>query len=168
MGRSARFLKDGVCYFVQTHSFMGKEILKTDADYGRIMRTIKKYKVRYSVCLYAYCLVPTGVYLILHPNDALQLPLFMQGVKQAYALYFNRKYKTGGKVWHQRFKSALIYNDKDLVNAIQLVESIPVQERRSPSPAEYPWSSCTYRILGSASIVDAMPPENSKVIFSEV
>ena len=168
MPREARFLKNGVCYFVQTHSFMGKEIFRTDADYGRIMRILKKYKARYGVCLYAYCLLPTGVYLVIHPNDAFQLPLFMQGVNQAYAMYFNRKYQTGGKVWRQRFKSVLIQNDKDLMSSIHLVESIPVQKKRSLSPAEYPWSSCTYRILGSASIVDVMPPENSKVMLSEV
>ena len=167
MGRSARFLKDGVCYFVQTHSFMGQEILKADADYGHIMRLLKRYKARHGVRMYAYCLMPMAVYLITHPSDARQLPLFMQGVNQAYAMYFNRKYKSGGKVWQQRFKSTLIHNDQDLMSSIHLVESIPVQARRSNVPAEYPWSSCTYRILGSASIVDVMPPENSKVILNE-
>jgi putative transposase len=100
------------------------------------------------------------VYLIVHPHESRNLPLFMQGVNQSYAKYFNSKYNSSGKVWGQRYRSALIHNDKDLFDAVKLVEFIPVEKRRCYSPAEYPWSSCSLRILGSGGIVDTMPPEH--------
>jgi REP element-mobilizing transposase RayT len=166
MARTARFLKDGVCYYIQTHSFIGQEIFKAQADYYRIMQILKRYKMRYSVHIYAFCLMPADVYLIIHPSNSRHLPLFMQGVNQTYALYFNRRYKNEGKVWRQRYKSAVIQNDVDLFDAITLVEFIPVQRNQSRSPIEYPWSSSACRVLGSGSIVDTIPP-GSKVISSQ-
>jgi len=166
MARTARFLKDGVCYYVQTHSFVGQEIFKANVDYDRIMQILKRYKMRFSFHLYAYCLMPTDVSLIIHPSNARHLPLFMQGVNQTYALYFNKRYNNTGKVWRQRYKSTVIQNDADLLDAITLVEFTPVQRNQSRSPIEYPWSSSACRVLGTASIVDTMPPV-SKVISSQ-
>jgi len=166
MNRLARFLKDGVCYYIQTQSHLGKMIFKADSDYHQIIQLLKRYKLRCSVHIYAYCLMQTGVHLIVHPRDSQNLPLFMQGVNQTYAMYYNRKYGHAGKVWGQRYRSVMIYNDKDLIDSIKLVEFIPVKKRRSHSPVEYPWSSCTSRILGSDSILDTMPP-GSFVISDE-
>ena len=160
MGRKARFLKDGGCYYIQIQSFLGKEIFKEDHDYRWIIQLFRRYKLRYGVNVYAYCLLPMEVHLIVHPRESRNLPQFMQGVNQAYAKHFNCKYNHSGKVWGQRYRSALIHNDKDLVDAVKLVEFIPVEKKQSCSPTEYPWSSCSLRILGSGSIIDTMPPEN--------
>jgi len=158
MARSARFLKEGVCYYVQSVSFMDKEILVEHSDYQWFMRLIQRFKRKYEVHVYAYSLLGTGVYFVLHPGSPRYLPVFMKALKQAYAAYFNRKYGNMGRVWGQRYKSVMIHNDTELFDAIKLVEFIPVREKRALSPVEYFWSSCSVRILGAGSLVDTMPP----------
>jgi len=159
MSRMARFLKDEVCYYVRSQSYRKQKIFKTKSDYEQYIRLLKKYKVRYQVNVYGYCLLSMEVYLIIHPSNSKNLPCFMQGLQQSYALYFNTRYNKAGKVWRQRFKSDLINNDSALVKCIKLVEFIPVQRYRSLTPMQYAWSSCSMRVLGSDKIVDSIPPE---------
>lgn len=128
-----------------------------DEDCARYIGLLKKYKARFRVRLYAYCLMPTTVALIVHPENARQLSAFMQCMNQSYAMYFNRKYNGVGSVWGQRFKSTVIADDHDLLATVKSLEFIPVREERCASPFEYPWSSCAKRILGAGGVIDPVP-----------
>lgn len=157
VSRTARFLKDGSCYYVQTQSYRNQKIFKMDFDCEQYIKMLKKYKLRFQISVYAYCLLPTTAHLIVHPCNSHKLPLFMQCINQSYALFFNRRYNGIGKMWGQRYKSVLINNDRDLIESVKSIEFIPVKEERSQSPFEYPWSSCANRILGSGGIIDPLP-----------
>jgi REP element-mobilizing transposase RayT len=158
MGRSARFLRDGVGYYIQSHSYQNQNNFKAEADYEKYIQLVRKYKKRCCVSIYAYCITPTAVHLVVHPEDSGVLSSFMRGVNQSYALFFNRQYGCRGKVWGQRYKSDLICRDWDLFERIKAVEFIPAGIRLADFPLEYPWSSCACRVLGINGIVDAMPP----------
>jgi len=161
MARVARFLKDGVCYYIQSQGYKNREIFKTDLDFERYIQFLKKYKLRYQVSIYGYCLLPTEAHLIVQPSDSTKLPLFMQGINQSYAMYFNIRYRRPGKVWGQRYKSNLMCSDHDLIRGIKMIEFLPVEMIKVGSPMEYPWSSCSFRIMGLDSVVDSMPPAGS-------
>lgn len=161
MVRIARFLKDGVCYYIRSQSYRRQTIFKTDSDYERYIRLLKKYKLRYRINIYGYCLLPATVHLIVHPSNSEKLPLFMQGMNQSYAMYFNVYYRRTGKVWGQRYKSNLICSDHELIQCIKMIEFLPIKTGQVNSPMEYAWSSCSFRVMGSDSIVDPMPPAGS-------
>ena len=158
MIRMARFLKEGGCYLIQSHSYRNQKIFKMNSDFEQYIKLLKKYKARFQVNVYGYCLTPMAAYLIIQPRDSYALPSFMQGINQSYALFYNKRYNGVGKVWGQRYKSTLINGDQDLFEHIKSVEFIPVKENRAQSPVEYLWSSYTERILGSQSIVDRKEP----------
>ena len=157
MVRMARFLKDGVCYYIQSQGTQSRTIFKADSDYERYIQLLKKYKLRYQISIYGYCLLPTAVHLIVHPSDARKLPLFMQGINQSYAMYFNMYNLRTGKVWGQRYKSNLICDDQGLIEQLKMVELLPVRMNKVRSPTQYSWSSCSFRVMGSDSIVDSVP-----------
>lgn len=161
MVRMARFLKDGACYYIQSQSYRGQTIFKADSDYERYIRLLKKYKIRYDINIYGYCLLSTEVRLIVHPSDSGKMPVFMQGMNQSYAMYFNIFYHRTGKVWGQRYKSSLICSDHELIQCIKMIEFLPIKTGQVNSPMEYAWSSCSLRVMGSDSIVDPMPPVGS-------
>jgi len=165
MPRTARFLKNNSCYYIQSQGRRRQKIFRVSLDYEQYLKFLKKYKLRFQVRVYGYCLIPATVYLIVRPGDSNKLSLFMQGINQSYALYFNRRYKREGKVWGQRYKSTLISGDGDLFKYIKLVEFIPVKVKWSYSPVEYPWSSCSGRVLGSDGIVDSMPSRAAKNVL---
>jgi putative transposase len=128
-------------------------------DCERYVQLLRKYKMKFRVRIYAYCLIPTAAHLIVHPENAYMLPLFMQGIHQSYALFFRNRYNGTGKVWGQRYKSTLVNGDDDLFTRIKSIEFIPVKEYRSHSPVEYPWSSCADRVQGLSGIVDHLPAD---------
>jgi len=161
MIRMARFLKDGVCYYIQTQGYQSRTIFKANSDYERYIQLLKKYKLRYQISIYGYCLLPTVVHLIVHPSDAEKLPLFMQGINQSYAVYFNMRNRRSGKVWGQRYKSYLICDDLGLIEQLKMVEFLPVRMNKVTSPMQYSWSSCSFRVMDFDSIVDSMPPVGS-------
>ena len=161
MARMARFLKDGVCYNIQSQGYQNRTLFKADADYERYIQLLKKYKLRYQVSIYGFCLLPTSVHLIVHPSEVVKLPLFMQGINQSYAMYFNMSYRKTGKVWGQRYKSNLICDDFGLIEQLKMVEFLPVRISKVRSPMQYSWSSCSFRVMGSDSVVDSTPPVGS-------
>jgi hypothetical protein len=110
--------------------------------------------------------MPNAVYLVVYPRDAQRLPSFMQGLNQSYALYFNKRYNGLGKVWGARYKSAVIRCQRDLLEAVKLVEFIPIRKGDVGSPFEYPYSSCRNRILGLGGVINCLP--QNEIRLSEI
>lgn len=161
MSRMARYLVNGGFYYVETKSNGFQNIFKMDADYRRFINLIQKYKSKYQVRVYAYCLMPKSVHLVIQLSDANVLPMFMQGLNQSYALFFNAKYYGLGKVWGQRYKSTFVKSKRELFAYMKLVEFIPVREHQTAVPTQYLWSSCANRILGVGGVIDLLSDHSS-------
>ncbi len=156
MPRTARFLQDHCCYHVIINGPGKLPVFRTLMDYAYYLRLLKTFKMKLSVHIFAFCLLPERVHLIIQPKETGGLSAFMQRISQSYAVYFNRKYKREGKLWQGRFRSIVIGHDQDLFDCIKYVEWIPVRSELVNSPVEYPWSSCSLRVLGyQGSILDA-------------
>jgi len=158
MVRMARFLKEGVCYYVESRGYRDGILFEREADYQYYLDLLKKYRTRFHVAVYAYCLLPSEVHLIVHPLESRQLPLFMQGLNQSYAFHVRRRCGHDGKVWGQRYKSTVLHRDEDLFGCIKRVEFLPVKRNCARSSVGYEFSSCASRIIGIDGVVDAMPP----------
>ena len=89
--------------------------------------------------------MPNHVHLILFPNEARKLGKIMQGVNQAYAIWFNKKYIKVGHLWQGRYKSMVVQNHKYLLECLEYIESNPIRAGICNSPFEYPWSSWQVR-----------------------
>lgn len=152
--RTARFLTQEGCYYVYSRSYDYLTIVRNEDDFQKYISLIKRYKKICEVSLYAYCILPTCVHLILHPQQFKKLPDFMKRLQQSYAIYINQQLKRGGKVWRDRYTSRFISNDRDLVEGIKSIEFIPVMENLAFSSIHYSWSSCSYRVFGNKGILD--------------
>jgi len=132
---------------------------KQEVDYTYYLRLAKRYKSKLNIRLFGFCLLPSSIHLIVQSPQARNVSHFMQRVSQAYSLYYNRKYERQGRLWHGRFRSTALYYDEDLFECIKYVEFIPVRLGLAHSPIEYPFSSCSFRILG-------YPPMQKTTAFS--
>ncbi|MFA5088125.1 MAG: transposase [Candidatus Omnitrophota bacterium] len=148
MARKARFLSEQVCYYVISTASQRQDIFIEDTDYRYYLRLVKKYKARFGVLVLGYCLLPGSAHLVAQFSQPQNISAFMQGVNQSFSLYFNRKHKSQGRVWKDRFRSIAIERAEDLFDCIKYVEFKPVKENFVLSPVEYSWSSCALRILG--------------------
>ena len=153
--RTARFFRNNSCYHLVTRGHQQQRLFAEDSDYRFYLSLIKKYKQRFQMRVYGFCLMPDHVHLIAKAVLPRHLSAFMQGINQSYALYFNAQHQRIGRLWRGRFKSILLPTEYDVMNCLQYVEYAPVRLQITGSPSSYPWGSCLGRIMGDpAGVLD--------------
>jgi len=117
-----------------------------EEDFAKYLDLLRHYKRKYGFKLYGYCLMPNHVHLILEVEDGIDLSKIMQGLNQAYTLWFNKKYEKVGHLWQGRYKSMVIQKNKYMLDCLEYVELNPIRANISKSPFDYPWSSWKARL----------------------
>jgi len=117
-----------------------------EEDFAKYLDLLRHYKREYGFKLYGYCLMPNHVHLILEVKNGIDLSKIMQGLNQAYTLWFNKKYEKVGHLWQGRYKSMVIQKNKYMLDCLEYVELNPVRANISKSPFDYPWSSWKARL----------------------
>lgn len=147
MPRTARVLLDNACYHIINRGNQKQKIFFEKLDFEKFLEILKHYKKKYNFKLYAYCLMPNHIHLIIDVRKTNDLAKIMQGLTQTYTIWFNHKHKTVGRLWQGRFKSMLIQKDRYLIDCLGYIETNPMRANLVSSPADYPWGSWQERIL---------------------
>lgn len=148
MTRDVRILMEGACYHVNTRGNQKQRSFLVEADYRKYQRLLRKLKRKHGVRIFAYCLMPNHVHMIVFPAESAGLSKFMRDLNRIYTSYFNRSYDKVGHLWQGRFKSKVINRDKYLLDCCNYIEFNPVRSGIVSSPADYKWSSYHSRVLG--------------------
>jgi len=148
MPNGPRLLLDNVCYHIITRGNHKQSIFKERQDYKEYLDRLRRYKKKYLLLLYAYCLMPNHIHLLGEIKKTSDLSRFMSSLQRSYTAYFNEKYSTVGQLWQGRFKSKVITKDTYLVDCISYIESNPVKANLVTGIQGYKWSSYPERALG--------------------
>ena len=143
-----RFLDNTVCYCIIQKGFTGHRLFYESADYKYYIRLMKKNKRRFKVKIFGFCCLECSIYIVLQLAQEKHLSEFLLEVKEMYDSYFKSKYQLKEKIWHPHYRKITIDNDVDLMICLKSVEFAPVKADITDNPANYPWSSCNYRIVG--------------------
>jgi putative transposase len=146
MPRTARLIMDNAVYHVMARGNQKQATFVEEADFLTYIDLLKHYKTKYQFKLYAYCLMPNHVHLILKVKKGSNLGKIMQGVNLTYAILFNGKYKKIGHLWQGRYKSKVIEKNKYLLECLEYVEFNPIRASISDSPFKYTWTSWQERM----------------------
>ena len=73
-----------------------------------------------------------------------KLANYMKEIKQAFSVYYNRKYRRKGTLWGERFKSVIVENGDTLINCLAYVELNPIRAGLVKKPEDYRWNSLGY------------------------
>jgi len=138
---------DNACYHITTRGNQKQAAFIDNEDYLRCLATVKRAKKKYAVLLYAYCLMPNHLHLLIESKIAGDISKFMHWVNRGYVAYFNAKYGKVGHLWQGRFKSKPIIKDRYLINCAEYIEENPVRAGLVSDIAAYPWSSYRERCL---------------------
>lgn len=149
MPRGARVLLSNACYHIINRGNQKQSVFFEDLDFRKYLQILKHYKRKFGFKLFGYCLMPNHIHIILEPKNPNELARFMQGLTQAYAMWFNNKYKKVGHLWQGRFKSMLIKKDSYFMECINYIEVNPVRAGLASSPGDYLWSSYRDRVFGN-------------------
>jgi putative transposase len=116
-------------------------------DFKVCVLGLRRYKKKYGILLYGFCLMPNHIHIVGEPKKPKSLSKFMHGFLRSYTAHFNNRYEKVGHLWQGRFKSKIIVKDRYLLDCINYVELNPVRAGLVKAPLDYNWSSHRERVL---------------------
>ncbi len=141
MPRLSRLVLDNSSYHIMVRGNQKQRVFLDDEDYSIYVKLLKSCKTRYRFKLYAFCLMPNHVHLIVEADKSRILRKIMQSLNQSYTIWFNKKYGRVGHLWQGRYKSLIIQKNRYMLDVINYVELNPIRSGITKSFFEYPWSS---------------------------
>ncbi len=150
MVRCARIVAADYFYHITQRGNNRQIIFCDDDDRRAYLSWIDEYSRRYSLELFAYCLMSNHVHFIAKPKEDDSLARTFNTAHMRYAQYFNKKYHSCGHVWQGRFFSSLL-DEKYFQVAVRYVEQNPVRARMVEKAWDWPWSSARPHVFGEHS-----------------
>ena len=141
-------------YHVYNRGAGGSKIFRDSQDKYKFISLLERYLYddgesskypTYDLELLAYCVMGNHFHLLLfHDSDPTAMTQLMRSVGTAYAMHYNKKYKSYGHVFQGVFKASRITDDAYLQHISRYIHLNPETYKT------YKWSSLCY-YLGQAA-----------------
>lgn len=128
-------------YHLYNRGNQKKDIFLDEKDYAFYLRKLTEAGRKYYFVIIAYCLMPNHIHLIVKQDKEYPPAKFISSIHTSYATVFNKKYKTVGHLFQDRFKQKIVDDDRYMKNLIAYVHLNPVKAGLCNFPKEYKWSS---------------------------
>lgn len=147
MARLARVVAPGLPHHVTQRGARRLPTFFGDSDYVLYRRLLAEFCGKSAVAVWAYCLMPNHVHLVLVPADDDGLRRALAEAHRRYALLINRRSDWRGHLWQERFHS-FVMDEAHLLAAVRYVELNPVRAGLAAAPEDWPWSSTRAHLAG--------------------
>jgi len=111
-----------------------------DGDYLFMLGLLKEIAGKYSLRIFAFCLMQNHVHLLLSPDEE-NLYDAMRDLFARYARWFNRRYERKGHLFGGPYRQAVCFDDRYLLAASLYIHLNPVKAGIENNPRHYRWSS---------------------------
>lgn len=108
MPRTARIVIPNFPHHILNRANNKEIIFFGDEDFKFFLRQAKKYKQKFGLKIYHYCVMPNHYHFLIEPSSKESLVGFMQALILVYAQYVQRKYGKVGHIWQERYKSPVL------------------------------------------------------------
>ena len=157
MARMARIVVPGFPHHVTQRGNRRMQTFCGEDDYRRYVALMAEWCRNCGVAVWAYCLMPNHVHLVLVPEKAEELHRAVGEAHRRYTLRVNSRQEWQGHLWQGRFAS-FVMDDAHLLAAVRYVELNPVRAGLVERPGDYPWSSAAAHLSGrDDGLVQAAP-----------
>lgn len=134
-----------------TQRAAGREILFVeDDDYLAMLSLMKELSKKYAITIYAFCLMPNHMHLLLQPEHD-NLSEFMRDLCGQYAKQFNKRYERKGHLFGGPFRQSIVNDDSYLLAASLYIHLNPVNAGLVSDPGKYRYSSIVLYIRDDAT-----------------
>ena len=147
MARLARVVAAGVPHHVTQRGNRLQRTFFGDEDYEAYIGLMAEWCCRCGVAVWAYCLMPNHVHLIVVPSSEAGLRSAIGEAHRRYSRRINSREGWRGHLWQGRFASYPM-SEPYLLAAARYVELNPVRARIVKSPGVYRWSSAAAHLTG--------------------
>ena len=162
-----------------------QEIFQSKVDYWKFIKLMDRlchprdetdHPVQPHCCLYAYCLMPNHVHLLIKDYDG-SLAESIKSLTIPYAQYYNNKYNRVGHFFQDRFRSEPV-NDWDyFVTLLRYIHQNPIAANIVSDVKNYTWSSwmeyvnpkgCSMPVCSTQSVLAKLPIDELIVLVNEL
>lgn len=157
MARLARVVVPGHPHHVTQRGNGGARTFFEDGDYALYRDLLAVNCKAAGVEVWAWCLMPNHVHLILVPSDADGLRRALAPVHRSYAGTIQVRRRRTGHFWQGRF-GAVAMDEDHLAAALRYVSLNPVRARLVARAQDWRWSSTRAHLRGKADGVTALAP----------
>jgi putative transposase len=161
MTRIARVTVPGLPHHVTQRGNGRQKVLFSDADYARYRDLLAEQCRAAQVEVWAWCLMPNHVHLLLVPHDEGGLRSALSKTHRIYAGFIHTREKRSGHFWQGRFGSVAL-DEEHLLNAFLYVALNPVRARLVTDAADWRWSSTRSYLSGEDDGVTQRAPMLSR------
>lgn len=152
MPRIARIVAEDYPHHITQRGNYSQKTFSNKEDYIAYLNWIKEYSRKFSLDIFAYCLMPNHVHFIATPRNQNSLAKTFNSSHMRYSQYYNRKNNTTGHLWQGRFYSCVL-DEKHLLSAVRYIENNPVRAGLTQKAESWPWSSAEYHITNKGGIL---------------
>lgn len=144
MNRIPRTHVTGSLVYMTSRGDNNESIFKDEADYRNYLELLKKYKAQYGFKLFAFCLLPNHLHLLMELKEGLTTSEIMHDLNANYTKYFNGRYQRKGHLFQERYKMLLMEKDAYILPAMNYIHLNPLALGLTKDLAQYQYSSYLY------------------------
>ena len=152
MPRIARAVAVGFPHHVTQRGNYRQTVFQNDEDYLQYIEWLKQYSKKYTLNIWAYCLMSNHVHFIVVPMEADSLGKTYNTLHMRYSQHANMKHDSRGHLWQGRFFSCTL-DGRHLYAGMRYVENNPVKARTVKKAEDNRWSSARAHVRGEADAV---------------
>ncbi len=157
MARIARIVLPGVPHHVTQRGNRRETVFFEDGDYLLYKRLLAEAAERAGTAVWAYCLMPNHVHLILVPKTEDGLRATLAETHRRYTRAINARQDWTGHLWQGRFASVAM-DEGHLMHAVRYVSLNPVRAQLVKRARDWKWASTRAHLSGkSDGLVDVGP-----------
>ena len=168
MARLARLVVPGLPYHVTQRGNGGRRVFFSDEDYACYRDLLAAAATEARVAVWAWCLMPNHVHLILCPDDEDGLRRALARAHRRYAGLVHARQRRTGHFWQGRYGAVAMVEDH-LAAAYRYVTLNPVRARLVLRAEDWPWSSARALLgLGEDPLTDVAPARQRFARFADL
>lgn len=157
MPRRARLVVPGIPHHVTQRGTRRQPTFFCDADYARYLALLRHWCAKSGTAIWAWCLMPNHVHLILVPSREDGLGAALAPAHRRYSWEVNQREGWCGHLWQSRFASFPL-DEAHLYACLRYVELNPVRAQLVDRPEDWRWSSARGHLgLAGDPLVDPAP-----------
>lgn len=161
MPRVRRLTAPNCFYHIFNRGLNKRVIFRQPIDYQKFLSKLEILVREYDFSLYCYALLPNHFHLLLETGNV-PLSKIMSKLFTSYSIYFNRKYKSRGPLFEDRYKSKVVQKESYFLELSRYIHLNPVKANLIRDPNDYPYSSLS-EILSIKSVRDRRLIDKDKV-----
>jgi putative transposase len=162
MARLARVVIPGHPHHVTQRGNGRSRTFFGDDDYARYRDLLAAHCAAADVAVWAWCLMPNHVHLVLVPSDADGLRRALAPLHRRYAGFIHARRRRTGHFWQGRF-GAVVMDEPHLLAAIAYGALNPVRARLVARARDWRWASTRAHLTGRGDGITSLAPVRDRI-----